>query len=1333
MRLTKLIVSGFKSFADRVEFNFEAGVTCIVGPNGCGKSNVVDAIKWALGEQSAKNLRGKEMADVIFNGSDTRKPMGMAEVTLTFDNSDRILPLAADTVQIGRRLFRSGDSEYLINKSPARLKDVRDLFFDTGVGRTGYSIIEQGRISQFAESSPKDRRVIFEEAAGISKFKVRLTEAARKLESVNANLARVGDVIDEVERQLRSVKVQAGRARTWREVSERLHSLRMLHFKADFNKLAGELAGALARQRTSRQAAEEVDRQVRQAQTAADELTRQQEELAGQHRLAESARDATRTQLRQCRSQIQSGEERIDDQTRNARTAGERAESQRRLLAHLEQEAALRQKEADELAGQVEAGHRRIAEAQEAVAQAARQEADLQARLDDENSGLMDLIRRTTWLHRDMESLARESEQLTAQHQRLSTRGEKVRTELAEQVTLQEGLHAKEKEITALLTEQKAALEAKQHEARQLGDQRSLLAGAISEAKQRRSGLASRQNVLSDLERRREGVSAGPRSVLDRSRQPSAISYQPDPSPSLFPGVHGMVADVFNTDARHAGAIEAALGPLAQAVIVESVAEVRTNAEALASLPGRVTFIGLDELSGRTGILPVAPSSTGVTPVPEIETTEKSTPPEDSTVVRDPAIHPGVLGWATDFVRCESRFAALKQALLGQTLLVESLKVVERFRHLWPTGTRWVTLAGEMLNDAQQVATWTVGPAGKSAQEGSGLISRRAELAELADVLRTTEEELATLQERLAGLGEAIGHSEEVQKELRQAIYAASTEQTDLANRLSRVKEAIRRLTIEEPLLANEAGEITRRLTEARTQHAGNQQELQGLNERKSKHDQAVAELKAKLAEAQTGRGRFAVQYTEAREESARLTTRRSGILSELAALGRRMEEARRTLAGADGEISDALARAESAHRAVLTARMQLAEACRQLESDEAELQGWAARQLDARQRLSIAAVELKRLLEEQSARSESLHQAAMDSSNAQVRVENVIARAKDEMGLDLLGNAEVAAPTPQPPVPTAGSETPTAEVPPSNVDGEIPSAEVAGALVVAPAIVFAGLEQEYETGLETSFEEVGVAQAKVFLAAFRIPRDTVNKNWEEVAKEIADLKARLDRLGNVNLDAINELSELERRQTFLTGQRDDLQRAAGQLHELIERLNAESRQRFAEAFATIRGNFQAMFRKLFGGGRADIILEKNPDGTEADILDAGIEIIACPPGKKNQSLSLYSGGEKAMIAVAMLMSIFQSKPSPFCLLDEVDAPLDEANNQRFNGIIKEFLNFSQFVIITHSKPTMAMADRMYGVTMQEKGVSKKVGVQFDAAGKAGMVDDAEPVAAGAA
>ena len=1180
MFLKRVTLQGFKSFADRTELTFGDGITAIVGPNGCGKSNVLDAVRWVLGEQSAKSLRGSRMLDVVFSGSRTRKPANAAEVELHFDNTRRILASDQEEVTVGRVLYRNGDSEYRLNGETCRLKDVRDLFLDTGVGVDAYSVIEQGKVDRLLQASPLERREIFEEAAGISRYKVRRTEAQRRLERTQQNLLRLTDVVDELERQLRSVKLAAAKANKFQEYDSRLRELRSAFALAEFHGLEH-----------SRSESES------QRDTTQTELSQAREELA-----ATDARAAEREQtLRRLEDSLQEAETRLRTLEGEIGTLNERASQGDARVAELTsmrdrraeqatelvQRAALLQAQIDETARDLQSIVALIEEKSNHVdgLQTGRFEAEAQCdavrrSVATEKDAAFAIARRAALIQNQITNCEQHQARHAAWLQRLDDRRKQAESELCDL----ESHSTRARERAAELLEAIGGLDMRERDCATaistLSADLRAAAAAVGEQRVHRSALLSRQQILQDLERRRDEIGAGTRAVLAWREDSGADG-----------SVLGLVADLLKIDDPRIAVLQHLLAQFEQAVVVRSADAFFAELDRRGGLTAAVDIIALDQLTIAGEVSDYGTVAGGV--------------------VR-----------ATEWVRCEPELRPLAERLLGRVFLVETrASALKRAQHA-PAGCVFVTPAGEVAYSGGRTQ---LGPLAAE----SGLITRQAELLRVEESLQQVEADLAAAQRREAELDAAAADLELQRESIAAERGRALGEQSALRAELARVEIEQARLGRAREDLARETSEAASAGGELQTQLTILNEERRDVASLEKSHGARVRELETELNSREQNVARHSQQLTDALVEIGRHAEKRAAAEQSLRELRGRvaaLDDERKT---AEREACEAGERIGQVRHEISEARRTSAEKLVACGTMQAHIADAREQRRQLRNEIESCSAQLRGLHHRIESLSDRMHGQETALREIAVRKENIVVRIREELNLEV--------------------------------------------------------EQLYAEYLHRE------------------------QDWDLIRAEIEELRGKIQRLGNVNLDAIRELEELQPRHANLVQQRADLTDSIQRLSELITQLDAESQKRFAEAFEEIRANFQELFRKLFGGGRADVILE-DPDKP----LECGLEVIARPPGKEPQSISLLSGGEKTMTCVALLMAVFKSKPSPFAILDEVDAALDEANVERFSNLLQEFLSMSQFVVITHNKKTMAAADVLYGVTMEEPGVSKRVSVRFD-------------------
>ena len=1186
MRLEKIVLDGFKSFADKTEFAFDSSITGIVGPNGCGKSNVVDAVKWVLGEQSLKSLRSDQMADVIFGGSGSRRPTSTAEVSLLISNRDGSgtgrLPIDADQVQISRRVYKSGESDYRINGKICRLKDIRELFMDTGVGTKAYSIIEQGQIEQLVSASKTDRRVVFEEAAGISKYKVHKKEALRKLERTEQNLLRLADILGEVQKQLRSVKLQAGKARSYLQYVQRLKELQVTYSLVEYAKNDAELKEKNSALAKLQEQLAQLTAELTRNDTLMSKLG--EDRIETEHKLSriDNSLVSIQSKIDQQLQRIEFLRARIEELGQRKANAGQRIEDLQGQKNALAENLSAKKSELENCEGGLKEKSQAADEVQQALREIGQRCLSLEAELEDNKSGIIDIVRRTAQLHNEIQSISIYRNNLATQKDRLAGRAENANAELEKQLTEKAQYKARLDDIEKVLGELHQSLDSKR---RQIEDFDTVLAAdssRLAHSKETRSTLTGELTTLADMEKRYEGLSAGAKAILQKRFVESGE-----------PGyIEGVLAEVIATDYEYAGAVEAALEGKTDAVVISSAAKLLADARLTSELDGRVTFV----------------CSYNV-----IETFEEG---------KDFSNLPCVKGRLIDLVRYDSKYAPLVWKLLGKTILVDSVDAAVALAKNTPGGYRFVTLKGELVSED---GTIVLGPLGKA----TGLISRKSRLRQLQETIDNITFEVGSLEHQIEQNNQTKAHLEKLCKDLRTAVYEANTEKMQAASKLAVIEQGVKQLSQEQPLIAGEIGLLEEQIAESVQKEYDSKQKLEELEAVNEQRSARIKELEAKYAEAKTQQQLQMDLLTDLKVAIGQTTEQAKALKQVLVSVESQMQANRTAI--------------ETAQQEILNSTFEIQNLSRDILNCEAAVSQLFAQKEENQKSSRLLYEEIERLAEELK------------------RVEDIV-RLK-------------------------GAEKTQIE----QQVGEL-------------KIQLSQLELKRQNLVEKVQQELQIDLAEAY-------KDYTGQevDWDRIREEIADLRGKIERLGNVNVDAIAEQEGLEKRHEFLSSQVEDLNKSKAQLQQLISRLNKNSREKFSETFEQIRVHFQQIFRKLFGGGRADIVLEDSED-----ILEAGIEVIARPPGKETRSISLLSGGEKSMTAIALLFAIFKTKPSPFCFLDEIDAALDEANNERFNLLLREFVKDSQFIIITHAKRTMSIAEELFGITMQTQGVSKKISVRFD-------------------
>ncbi len=1236
MYLKNLTVLGFKSFADKTSLNFQPGVTAIVGPNGCGKSNASDAIRWVLGEQSAKALRGGEMADVIFNGTDGRKPMGMAEVSLTIGDVDEEqlkaggVQLAYNEVTVTRRVFRDGGSEYFINKTPCRLKDIQQLFMGTGVGRTSYSIMAQGNITQILSSKPEDRRLVFEEAAGITKFKSQKREALRKLEYTDQNLLRVSDLIREVKRQIGSLQRQAGKARRYKTLMVELQHLDTQLARHQFDVLQSEISERHESVENIRGETEASSEKVLRSENEIHQLRERLSEL--DHQISQTQQQGLelKSQSDRHESRIHFDEERLLElEAQHGKALSEIAQSEERCRAASEELTAVTERLAVS-EGTLE-GHRESMQTKrDALQEVENEQRQQQEALRQEQANAFAAAQQLSRSRNEINALDLQKQGHVVRLEKLS----------AEKIQLEEErarLEARLKEFAASVEAQKlnaqshrGTVEERQQRLRQIQQEITQAAQTLDSLLHEQSEKRSRLNVLDQLQAEHEGFSAGALAALQQTE-----------------AVVGSLADRIRVPDQYIAAIEAALGHHLQLVLTERPEAAQ---EILAGLNAHKT--------GRASIASLALGRANDSP-PALgnESSYPATPELDEALLDVPfETAPGLSIQqngsspmpASAVVEAEISVRPLVQRLLGLTRIVPDLLVATEAWRESGGAFHFVTLSGEVLS---RHGVYTGGSNNGSGQAPGSILGRKNQIAEL----RMASDQL---REQAGDASRHKGALQSEQTELQATLQQAQTE-----------------LRAQEVAIATHQGEFNVLQNSERALH--------------QKIDTVVYEIQSLAAQEQEGlkkRQTLAAQSSE-------LEARESALQQQVVQLTSGVESLRQQRDLTNTALTETKIALATEEQLCVSYRQQqqpleqrIAELRQLAQQRRSEIGIFASRKIQWEAEIEDSRRQIERLRHER----EIINAQAGELLSQKVVQESAVTAREESLREQRRRLTELQ--------------------------------QQRGALEVELAqknMFVQNLRERVQQKYQVNLDDIRSECITITLADEGPPKIQtltpeemaaagVATDWDAVAEQVAGLQKRIDEIGPVNLVAIEEYEETEQRHQFLTTQTEDLVKAKAQLLDVINRINVQTKEMFTETFNKIRDNFRAMFVEIFGGGKADLILVD-----EGDVLESGIDIMARPPGKQLQSISLLSGGEQTMTAVALLFSIYQVKPSPFCVLDELDAPLDESNINRFIRVLQRFLALSQFIIITHNKRTIGIADVLYGVTMQEQGISKIVSVKF--------------------
>ena len=1240
MRLSKLHINGFKSFPDRAELGFDDGVTAIVGPNGCGKSNVVDAITWVLGEQSAKSLRGERMEDVIFNGSDARKPTAAAEVRLKLTEVaqaamsvatvvDALLdeqPLVTRDVEIGRRLYRSGESEYLIDGAVCRLRDIHDLLMDSGLGIKAYAVIEQGKIGQILSSRPAERRALIEEAAGVTKYKSRRRAAELKLEAAQQNLTRIDDIIFEVEKQRGALKRQAARARRYRRLREELRRWEQVQFAHRYETLAADAEAAEQRLQDARAREAGAAGHVAELETALERLRLNLTEAEAGATTTREQAHARELEIGRRQQQIQFDKQQIEELARQADVfdteardlEGRREPAQAAIEA--QREASARVREAlSQLASRVGTCESDYSAAQSAV-QSVEQESDTT------RAAVLAATTTLGALRQARDNAATVRDRVAAERERLDLEARELAAEV-------ERTRAEHETARRALDDARAALDvaAGRRAAAEadLGSRRAdreRIGQALAASGRELAGREARLRSLEELDASRATFGDAARFILGGSGQDIRS--------------HGAVADHLQVERTFERAVDALMGDLLQHVIVDRHEDITTAFDRLA-----------DQDAGRCGfvVLQDAPESSAPEPPVVVPPGTQAL----ASVVRAVGPHAGVLSKLVGRAIVAETFAAARE--LATTVSVPvAAKTGEVFRGVWIVQ-------------------------GGSRQDVRGILESRAEILSLRDDVQAMGADIQAMTVELAAIDAGLPAAEASLASFVAEQHGQEKSIVGFDGQFVRAAEDLSRLGRRLEIVATERA---RAEDEERTAEQRREESAAAIALQESQQHDAEGRLDGVQSRLQSVRdyaeGKMRL-VTEARTEQAAIAERATGLDAELARLEDAARELEERITGRRADIGRTEVRRDELRTSIRETEHALDDDVRVLDDLKVTMRGLDEKVVALREEFNAGDHEIR------GARH------VLEGVRADV-MQSEVAKARAAADLGHLASACLEA---------VGATL-------DDVVAAVARMEQAGELV-APArrIASAATPDDDEDGGAESGAE---AQAAAAAAEGATPEAELDDSQPLTPEEvIADLKKKIERLGPVNMMAIEQFDELETRHTFLATQRKDLLDSIAQTGEAIRKIDKTTRERFEAAFLMINTHFQETFTTLFGGGRAGLVLIDQENDPES-----GIDIIAQPPGKRLQNVQLLSGGEKALTAMALMFAIFKYRPSPFCLLDEIDAPLDDANIGRFVEMLQGMQMHTQFILITHNRKTMEIANRLYGVTMEEPGVSKLISVQLN-------------------
>ena len=1179
MYLKSIEVQGFKSFANKILFEFHNGITGIVGPNGSGKSNVADAVRWVLGEQRAKQLRGGNMQDVIFSGTENRKPLSYASVAITLDNSDHQLAIDFEEVTVARKIYRSGESEYLINGSPCRLKDVNELFYDTGIGKEGYSIIGQGQIDKILSGKPEERRELFDEAAGIVKFKRRKNTTIKKLEEEQQNLVRVTDILSELTRQLAPLEKQAETAKIYLGKREMLKELDVNLFLAENEHTESLLKELEEKTKTAEHQLQETNGAYEKTKEEYDRLEKELEELEEK---MESLREETQgkaLQKQQLEGQINVLNEQLSAGEQNREHYESRLLSIAEELSKKEEAKKEQQEEGELLKEKTSEMKKQMKKKEEALSRIQENIQECSVAVEEGKNEIIEILNTRATTKGKAQRFDTMMEQIGIRKAELSQKILKLKSEEEEQSGAMKRAAAKYEAITALIEEMNEECNRLNEEVFSIQEQLKNQNGQMEAGQAAYHREASRLDSLKNMAERYDGYGNSIRRVMEQKER--------------VPGIEGVVADLIQVNKDYEIAIETALGGSIQNIVTDNEQTAKQMIEFLKKNRfGRATFLPLSSVNARG------------------EFSQKEALKEE-----------GVIGLASELVNAAPRYQGVIRYLLGRVLVVDhidhAIAIGRKYRHTM----RMVTIEGESLSPGGSMT-------GGAFRNNSNLLGRKREIEELEKKVRSLKTELEEMQK-------SIDESRSKRNVIRDTI-ADFKEKL----RLQYIEQNTAKMSMNQLEEKNE--QIQRGYLQVQRDQMDMQRQVREVQEDHSRIKKELEESQKDEKELETFIETRQQELDEWKNEESEVLKELENIRLEVSSMGQKTQFTMENLSRLSSEISSFTEEKEKIRENLKLGKEEMEKKRKDISSLKNTIANFDEEEKASKDSLKV-------LIEEKEERNKS-HKAFFEKRDALSGQISLL----DKECFRLKSQAEK-------------------------------------------------IEENREAQISYMWEEYEITPNN----ALQYKKEELTDR-QEMQKEIGKIKEEIRRLGTVNVNAIEDYKELLERHTFLSNQYEDLQQAEKTLEQIIEELDEGMRKQFSEKFREIQREFDKAFKELFGGGKGTLELSE-----DEDILEAGIRIISQPPGKKLQNMMQLSGGEKALTAIALLFAIQNLKPSPFCLLDEIEAALDDSNVGRFAGYLQKLTKNTQFIIITHRRGTMNAADRLYGITMQEKGVSTLVSVDL--------------------
>ncbi|MDE0021523.1 MAG: chromosome segregation protein SMC [Candidatus Poribacteria bacterium] len=1189
MRLKSVKLRGFKSFAESAAIETGGGINVIVGPNGCGKSNISDAIRWALGERSPRSLRCAKMQDALFNGGSNQKPANAAEVSILFSNEEKSLPIDSPMVTVTRRLRRSGESSYLLNGVVCKRQDIYELFMDTGVGRNAYSLMEQGNIDRLLTTRPEDRRSFFDEVAGITKYKYQKKEALKKLESADQNLVSINAMIVEMESRTEALRRQAESALALRERKEILRILEIELARRRWLAAQARLTEEEEAYETADLTIKTSSRELERLGSIEEEEARRRDQLASKAQTARGHVQKIEVEIARVEGDIGFQKDRRQRLMNNREGADADIEKLRKQVEQISEQIAEKERGREQAEIELQTDKGRLKGRTRALEALDKQIADSTLDIDQLERRIVDIDRERMALENSLSSISGRAENSAARHTSLEERIARIEASLKEARSTLERLQDRSKNLSADGAVNAVKLT-------ELEEQISATESALRKAESERRGFqeqlaksAAEARTLENLASSYRGYYQGVTAVARVGRE----------SPETLPGVCGVVAELISCEEMHERAIEAALGSAAQNIIMETAEDAKRAIQFLRQhRAGRATFLPLDILYSRYR--------------------------KDAHLLR----YPGAVGWAPDLIRTDARYWPAVENLLGGVIVMETLDDAIRLSRRERTRFRLATLEGELVYSGGAISGGR-----EQRRSGGGLLQRPRELEALKAKIGQLSASLQEKERQRVKLESDLEQMKKERADRQEKLQSAAVENASLEKEIeqtaARQKDLEDELEIEQDARENleeDAESIAQSREEKETELADKEKELKTLQRRASN-------LKEQRAADSQSRSELQEAVSALKVDIASRQGKLDGFEGEMEALKNRQEDARRQIAdneraaqdhdAAMEELEAALDKAQRNFLILESKRMEHAQEADQLEEERAELETEGAKRQKTMRRL----------------------------------------------------------------------------------EGELERAKT--------------VRYDHDVKM-VRLRERAAKTAERIQEKYRVPVDDLQPNEEapendaEAAEEAKRIAAEIERMGRVNEMAAEEYEDHRGRLDQLLDQRDDLTKARNSIRSSIRKIDAASQERFAESFEQIRGNYQEVFAQLFGGGETELRLTD-----PANPLESGVEIMASPPGKRPESIAALSGGERSLVAIALLFAVFKLRPSPFCVLDEVDAALDEANVLRFTNLIQDYAKTTQFIVITHNNRTMEKADILYGVTMEKAGVSKILSIPLSPAEEA--------------